>query len=138
MGFQQVFGPQINVIEDIRASKRDLGVPSEVKVESSFRLGDRARQIDTLMRSSVVPVVFVDASGNVWVLTAGGSGLVMFESADGQPVDDKQGEVIDDVVAGLKKHFGIKTKKKKPEPEVMLGVVEPESVMPDSIEELDV
>lgn len=138
MGFQQVFGPQINVIEDIRASKRDLGVPSEVKVESSFRLGDRARQIDTLMRSNVVPVVFVDASGNVWVLTAGGSGLVMFESADGQPVDDKQGEVIDDVVAGLKKHFGIKTKKKKPEPEVMLGVVEPESVMPDSIEELDV
>lgn len=137
MGFQQVFGPEINVIEDIRAGKRDIGNPVEIVVESSFRLGERARQIDTLMKADVIPVVFVDASGNAWVLTAGGSGLVMFESADGQPVDDSQGSVVDEVVAGLKKHFGIKTKKAKkpePEPEVLLGVVEPESIVPDSIE----
>lgn len=139
MNFQSVFGPQINVIEDIRAGKRDIGTPVEIVVESSFRLGERARQIDTLMKADVIPVVFVDASGNVWVLTAGGSGLVMFESADGQPVDDNQSRIVDEVVAGLKKHFKIKTKKKKAEPSVVLGVVEPEYPFdwPDTIADVE-
>lgn len=136
MNFLSVFGPEINVIEDIRAKKRDIGTPEEIVVESSYRLGDRAKQFDVLTQSETMPVVFVDASGNVWVLTAGGSGLVMFESADSNPVDDNQGRIVDDVVAGLKKHFGIKTKKVK-KPEVLLGVVEPESIMPDTIAELD-
>lgn len=138
MSFQQVFGSDINVIEDIRAAKRDVGNPSEIVVESSFKLGDRARQIDVLMNSDVIPVVFVDASGNVWVLTAGASGLVMFESADSKPVDDHQEKVIESVVASLKKHFGLKAKKKK-EPEVVLGVMEPEfpTDWPDTISDLE-
>jgi len=127
VNFQTVLGGKHNVIVDGRSSKRDIGKPDEITVESSYKVGDRAKQIDALVRSDVLPVVFVDAQANVWVLSAGGSGVVVFESADDKPLDDAQGETIDAVVKALEAEFGIrKPKKKKKSDDVLLGVVEPE------------
>lgn len=140
MTLQQAFDSSLNVIEDRRAAKRDVGQPTEIVTESTYRLGDRAKQIDALLTADPVPVAFVDASGNVWVLTAGGSGVVVFESADSQPADDYQNEVVNLVVAGLRKRFNVKTKKaKKAEPDVVVGVVEPEfpTDWPDTISDVE-
>lgn len=127
MTFQSVLGGKHNVILDGRASKRDVGVPSEIVVESSYKVGDRAKQIDRLLQSEVMPVVFVDAQSNIWRLTAGGSGVVVFESADDKPLDDFQASTIDAVVKALESEFDIKKpKKKKKSDDVLLGVVEPE------------
>ena len=126
MNLQTVLGAKHNVIVDTRSSKRDIGKPSEITVESSYHVGDRAKQIDGLVRSDVIPVVFVDAQSNVWVLSAGGSGVVVFESADDKSLDDVQETTVDAVVKALEAEFGLKKPKKKKKPDVLLGVVEPE------------
>jgi len=139
MSLREAFDADINLIEDGRASRRDIGKPQEIRVESSQRLGDRASQIDAALASDVIPIVFVDAHGNVWLLTAGGSGVVAYESDSDQPTSDHQAEIIDRVVANLRKWFGIKTKKaKQTDPDVLVGVVEPEfpTDWPDTISDV--
>lgn len=127
MNLQTALGGKHNVIVDGRSSKRDIGKPDEITVESSYKVGDRAKQIDRLLQSEVMPVVFVDALSNIWRLTSGGSGVVVFESADDKPLDDYQANTIDAVVKALEAEFDIKKPKKKKKPEeVLLGVVEPE------------
>ena len=140
MSFQTELGSKHNVIIDTRSSKRDIGVPSEIVVESSFKVGDRAKQIDRLLQAEVMPSVFVDAQSNIWRLTAGGSGLVVFESADDKPLDDVQESTVEAVVKALESEFGIKKPKKprKKKDDVLLGVVEPPSPSwwPDTITDL--
>lgn len=129
MNLQTSLGTKHNVIVDGRASKRDVAVPDEITVESSYLIGPRATIIDSLVRAEVKPVVFVDSDSNVWVLTAGGSGVVMFESADEKPLDEVQSEAVDAVVRALEDEFNIRKPKKprkKKEDDVVLGVVEPE------------
>jgi hypothetical protein len=134
VSFQTDLGSKHNVIVDGRASKRDVGVPVEITVESSFKVGDRAKQIDRLLQAEIMPSVFVDAQSNIWRLTAGGSGLVVFESADDKPLDEYQENTVEAVVKALESEFGIKKpKKKKKEQDVLLGVVEPEYVWPEIV-----
>jgi hypothetical protein len=126
MSIKDHLGPEIVVIEDSRASKRGKGTPSKVKKESSGRYGDRANQITQLVNREVVPVAFIDASNNVWLLSAGGSGLIVYESGINDPLSAEQDKVIEAVEEAIKKHFGIKDKKaKKDEPDTVLGVVDP-------------
>lgn len=129
------------MIVDGRASVRDAGVPDEVVAESSYHLGNKAQQIDALLRGETLPVAFVDADSNVWQLTAGGSGVVVFESADDKPLDDVQGDTVDAVIRALESELGIKKKKprKKKDDEVLLGVVEPEfpTDWPDTIADVE-
>lgn len=140
MNLQQLIGSRFTVNVDGRASRRDIGQPDRIAVESTFRLGDRAGQIDHMMRSDVVPAVFVDADAQIWQLTAGGSGLVMFESADGSPLTDEQADALGLVETVLGEFFGIaepaakpepkpvakKKPKKAKEPDVVLAVAYPE------------
>ena len=127
MKLQAKLGSSVNVIEDIRAAKRDVGKPDEIRSESTYRIGATARQIDALVNSDEVPVVFVDGQSNVWVLSAGGSGVVAFESADDNPLDEMQEATIEKVVKALQDIHGLKAKKaKKKKDDVLLGVVEPE------------
>lgn len=132
MNLQQLIGSRFTVNVDGRASKRDVFVPDEIRVESTFRLGSRAAQIDGLVRGDGVPVVFVDADAQVWQLTSGGSGLVMFESADGSPLTDEQMDAVLLVEQVLGEYFGLlkpapkKRAKKQKESDTLVGVAFPD------------
>ncbi len=132
MNLQQLIGSRFTVNVDGRASRRDVFQPEEIRVESTFRLGSRAAQIDTLVRAESVPVVFVDADAQIWQLTAGGSGLVVFESADSSPLTDEQMEAVLLVEQVLGEYFGLskpapkKRAKKAKEPDVLLGTAFPD------------
>lgn len=131
MNLQQLVGSRFTVNVDGRASRRDVFHPEQIVVESTFRLGDKGAQIDGMVRSESVPVVFVDADAQIWQLTAGGSGLVMFESADNSPLTDEQMEAVLLVERVLGEFFGLvksapkKRAKKVKEPDVLLGTVFP-------------
>ncbi len=148
MNLQQLIGSRFTVNVDGRASKRDVSIPGSIVVESTYRLGSRASQIDQMVRGDVVPVAFIDADAQIWQLTAGGSGLVMFESADNSPLTDDQMEASLLVERVLSEYFGLvqdevpvvkpvsKKRAKKPkEPDVLLGTVYPEDD-PDEVGKL--
>lgn len=140
MSLKDLLGPDINVIEDSRASKRGKGAPAAVVKESSGRLGDRASQINDLVSRDVVPVAFVDASNNVWLLSAGASGIIVYEAAGDDAISPDQDAVVQAVEDAIKKHFNIKTKKVKREgPDALLGVVDPQfpTDWPDTIADVD-
>ncbi len=137
MNLQQLVGSRFTVNVDGRASRRDVFQPEQIVVESTFRLGDKGAQIDGMVRSESVPVVFVDADAQIWQLTAGGSGLVMFESADNSPLTDEQMEAVLLVERVLNEFFGLvkqapkKRAKKAKEPDTLVGVAFPDT--PDEI-----
>jgi hypothetical protein len=148
MNLQSLIGGEFRVSIDSRSSKRDIGRPSKIRSESSFHVGKRGEVINFALRQDVVPVALVDIDSHVWLLTAGGSGLVMFESADANPIDERQSAAVTAVVAALELLFEVdsvpkpkKPRAKKPaEPELAEVVAEIESelnVEEDEHDDLD-
>lgn len=113
MSIQSHIPSRFNVIVDGRAAKRGIGSPDAVQARSSYMLGNRAKQIDVLVNDDEVPVAFVDASANIWLLSAGASGVVAFESADDKPLNEAQDEAVQAVVDALNKEFKVKKQKRK-------------------------
>ena len=118
MNLQSLIGGDFRVSVDSRASKRDIGEPSEITTESSFFVGKRGEVINLALRSEVVPVALVDADSTIWLLTSGKSGLVMFESADNNPIDDRQASAVTAVVSALELLFNIDSAPKAKKPRV--------------------
>lgn len=118
MSIQSHLSGRFNVIVDGRSAKRDAGVPESVEARSSYMVGNRAKQIDILLNADEMPVAFVDGDATIWLLTAGASGVVAFESTDERPLTDAQGDAVDAVVDALHKEFKIKKVKKKQKEEL--------------------
>lgn len=88
---------------DRRAGTRGIGNPSEVTILASGKYGDVAGQFDGFIASGTVPAAFVLKNGDVYVLSAGYSGLIVFEGVTEDGPNEAQTGSIDAVAKVLAK-----------------------------------
>lgn len=68
-------------IIDGRARRRDTFAPSTISVRA-MGTGSIAEHVNLCVNSSPIPCAYVTASGQVWILTGGGSGVIAFAGDD--------------------------------------------------------
>lgn len=79
----------VHVIEDVRASKRDVYAPKEVT--TTYATGEIAALIDSSVASLPCPVALVTDTGRVFLLSAGGSGEIVVV---GEPTPEQDDAVV--------------------------------------------
>lgn len=84
-------------IIDGRAARRDTHPPRWISVRA-MGTGSVSEHIDLAVNSSPIPCAYITSTGNVWILTGGGSGVIAFAGDD--PTID-QGDRISLLVEAL-------------------------------------
>jgi hypothetical protein len=99
-------------IIDTRAVKRDKTPPVTISVRA-MGTGSVSEHIDLAVSSSPIPCAYITATGQVWILTGGGSGVIAFAGDD--PTID-QGDKISLLVEALEIMGGEVEALDEPEP----------------------
>lgn len=68
-------------IIDGRAHRRDTFAPSTISVRA-MGAGSIAQHVNAAVGSTPIPCAYVTSSGDVWILTGGGSGVIAFAGDD--------------------------------------------------------